>query len=417
MVSVDQTKGYFMNKRYLPARCFLRICFLFGLAACTLLFFLPGADFLEASDSPNFQEADIKKDILNGIHLLYDEQFDDAEKIFQQVTVTSSEKPAGYFYLAMVSWSRLSSGFWSPDIVDEFRKRIDHTISVTKKRIENNEHNSYDYFFLGGALGFKGRFKLMQGKWFSSFLLATDAIEALKTCIHMDPYNSDVLLGLGTYDYYTARLSGVLKFLSYLLIRWGDKEEGLRKLHMAAKEAVYSATEAKSMLLHIYLFLEEDFSKALNLAEELSKEYKNNPRFELLKGVCYIRLGMDLKYKDLIADFHQRTSNPSSSIIVNFWERRALYLGTINDLYNGTYPEARSKITEILNTADPENDPVMIAWPLIKMGMSYDLDGNREEARKYYLRVLNMKNGSGAQFLAEKLLEEPPGKKDPFIGY
>jgi Flp pilus assembly protein TadD len=51
------------------------------------------------------------------------------------------------------------------------------------------------------------------------------------------------------------------------------------------------------------------------------------------------------------------------------------------------------------------------------MGMSYDLEGDREEAEKYYSRVMEMENGSGAQFLAKKLLAAPPKEKDPFIGY
>ncbi|MBU0990620.1 MAG: hypothetical protein KJ823_10555, partial [Proteobacteria bacterium] len=72
---------------------------------------------------------------------------------------------------------------------------------------------------------------------------------------------------------------------------------------------------------------------------------------------------------------------------------------------------------KILEHPDPENDPTMIAWPLIKTGMSYDLEENRDEAKKYYNQVLNMENGSGAQFLATKLLESPPKKEDPFLGY
>jgi len=63
------------------------------------------------------------------------------------------------------------------------------------------------------------------------------------------------------------------------------------------------------------------------------------------------------------------------------------------------------------------NDPEMIAWPLIKIGMSYDLEKNREEAVKYYNQVLDMENGSGAQFLAKKLLHSPLKTGDPFIGY
>lgn len=397
--------------------CIPKIFFAFILASFLLMAIEPAVS--SAKNEEPSEQARGNKEILKGIYLLYDEQFDDAEEIFRKVIAKSAEKPDGYFYLAMVTWSRLASGFWSPEIVEQFRKRIDRTIQVARRRIENNAPNSdsYDYFFLGGALGFKGRFRLMEGKWLASFLLANDAVEALKTCLKIDSSNKDVLLGLGTFDYYTAKLSGVLKFLSYLLIHWGDKEEGLRKLHQVAREGLYSATEAKSLLLHIYLFAEEDFSKALQLAAELAAKYKRNPRYEFFKGVCYIRMNMDLQYRDMVSLFRRRALDAPLSDTGSFWDKRALYLEIVRDLYDSSYPEARQKIRMILNQARPESDPAMIAWPLIKMGMSYDLEGNREQAIKYYCQVLNMENGSGAQFLAKKLIENPPKKNDPFIGY
>ena len=85
----------------------------------------------------------------------------------------------------------------------------------------------------------------------------------MKTSQKLDPQTKDVLLGLGIYDYYTAKLSGVLKFLTYLLLHRGDKDEGRRKLHVAANEAVYSGLEAKSMLIHIYLYLETGLLQSL----------------------------------------------------------------------------------------------------------------------------------------------------------
>jgi tetratricopeptide (TPR) repeat protein len=358
------------------------------------------------------------KKILQGIHLLYDERFDEAANIFLKVIAESPQKPDGYFYMAMVSWSSLASGFWSPEAVDEFKKRIDRTIHVARCRIEGGSNpDSYDYFFLGGALGFKGRFELMRGNWLSSFFLARDAIGALNTCLNMDPGNKDVMLGIGTFDYYTAHLSGVLKFLTYLLLHKGNKEEGLRKLQLAAEKATYSATEAKSMLLHIYLFIEEDFSKSLYLAEGLSKRYDMNLRYHTLKGVCYIRMERVIRYRDTVYDLRQRGLRAPFLNKASQWRRRALYLETVYDLYHGRYSEARSKLQEILSRPDPENDPAMIAFPLVKMGMSYDLEGDREEAEKYYRRVMDMENGSGAQFLAKKLLAAPPKEKDPFIGY
>ncbi len=213
---------------------------------------------LESAESADSQEVRADKDIVTGIDLLYKLQFDDAENLFRKVIAESPDKPCGYFYLAMVTWSRMVAGFWSPVTIKEYKERIDRTVEVARARIENDVADSDDFFYLGGALGFLGRFELMRGKWFSSFLVAKKAIKALKTCHKMDPDNRDVLLGLGTFDYYTARLSGVLKFLSYFFLHKGNKEEGLRKLHLAAEEAIYSGSEAKSVLVHIYLFFEQD---------------------------------------------------------------------------------------------------------------------------------------------------------------
>lgn len=359
----------------------------------------------------------INKDIITGIDLLYDNKFDESENLFQKIVVRFPEKPVGYFYLAMVTWSRLAFGFWAPETVMEYRKRIDKTILVARRRVENNTADSYDFFYLGGALGFKGRFELMKGDWLSAFFLARDSIDAFETCLKMDPGNKDVLLGFGTFDYYTAHMSGVLKILTYLLVHKGNKEEGLRKLHIAAREATYSATEAKSMLIHIYLFVEEDFLKAMKLADELTKKYKQDPLYSFLLGVCYIRLGMDREYRNTVNLLRQRSLQAETLSEAGLWGRRALYLETVYDLFQKQYQAARGKLKDILYRQDPLNDPAMIAWPLMKMGISYDLEGNREVATQYYREVLTMENGSGAQFLAKKLLRDPIKKNDPFIGY
>jgi hypothetical protein len=62
------------------------------------------------------------------------------------------------------------------------------------------------------------------------------------------------------------------------------------------------------------------------------------------------------------------------------WKRRALYLESTNDLFHGRYDKARKTLEKILKDPDPVHDPAMIAWPLIKIGMSYDLAGNRDQA-------------------------------------
>lgn len=350
--------------------------------------------------------------------MLYDLEFDEAEEIFAGVVSAEKYKPIGYFYLAMVSWSRLSIGFWTREVLQEYLDRIDLTIAVARKRIENQEADSFDYFYLGGALGFKGRFELTRHNWFSSYMLAYEGIGALRKCAKMDPSNVDVLLGLGIYDYYTAKLSGVLKFLTYLLLHRGDREEGLRKLHTAADQALYSRSEAQSMLLHIYLFMEqEDFQKALPLARKLGNAYRNNPRYKFFEGVVHIRAGREEGYAEVLDFMLAKGAKQGTQRRAWAWISQALYLEASHHLFRSRPERARAALDRILEENDPADDPAMTAWSVLKMGMSYDLEGNREKAVAAYRQVLAMENGAGAQFLAEKCLVDPPTKGDPFFGF
>lgn len=386
------------------------------LISFTIIFFLMQRSMAsEGNDRPD--RLSEREDIQIGIDGLYNMEFVKADAVFRNTIEVLPESPIGYFYLSMVSWSRMANGFWTKQNSAEYEKRIGKTIDIAKSRIEVSGGDKHDYLYLGGALGFKGRLELMKGKWISAFFLALDAVEALKTCRSMDPSDSDVLLGLGMFDYYTARLSGVLKFISYLLIRKGGKEEGLKELNIAAAKARYCRTEAKSVLLHIYLFLEEDLQKALVLANFLSDRYPENLRYQVLKGVTLLRIGERKGYREVVSYFRDRGKEETARYKSLPWLKRALYLESIEDLFSGSYRKARAKLYSILDESDPENDPLMIAWPIIKIGMSFDFEGKRDRACDYYRQVADMENGAGAQFLAKKLLEKRPEKYDPFIGY
>jgi tetratricopeptide (TPR) repeat protein len=357
--------------------------------------------------------------LLEGIHLLYNMHYDEAEALFRELAIRSPDDPASFFYLAMVTWCRLVSGFWTPDEVKAYSDRIDRTVEVARKRVSKGVAGAYDYLYLGGALGFKGRFELMEGNWLRSFFLALDAIDALKTCQRMDPENRDVLLGLGIFDYYTAHLSGVLKFLSYLLIHPGDKKEGLKKLTLAAEEATYSATEAKSVLLHNYLFLEQDFKKAMDLADQLTRQYPRDYWYWMLLGVCQVRLQMEKETQITVDFLRDRSKDPAFTPQEQaVWLRRSIYLAGIRDAYAEDWKGARAKFRALLGDPDPIHDPAMIAWPLLKIAMCYDLEQEHEKAKKIYQQILEMENGAGAQFLAKKyLVGAPPSVGDPFLGY
>ena len=354
-------------------------------------------------------------DIIRGIECLYNWKFEKAGEFFERIIRKNPHEPAGYFYRSMVIWSRMAAGFWSAETIEEYNNSIELTISVAKERIERDKADSTAYFYLGGALGFKGRLQLMQHKFFSSYLVSRDAIDALNTCLKMEPENRDILLGLGIYDYYTSRLSGVLRFLSNIFFHKGDRHEGLRKLHVAANEAMYSFLEAKSVLLYIYLFLESDFTKARPLAEELAEKFDGCPKYGYLKGVTYIKLGMNPHYRQTVDYLYRRSRIDSSPIDSSIWRSWGRYLEVSYFLSHDRYEAAISILNDILNHKDPLHNPYMSAWPLLKLGMVCDIKGEREKALEYYRNVLNMHNAAGAQFLAEKFIRRAALRQDPLL--
>jgi tetratricopeptide (TPR) repeat protein len=393
---------------------------IFAYLVCAFLFFAclcTNAYGYEDQQDPHRADPYLSAEILRGVDLLYNSAFDEAESLFQSLLVARQGHTGLRFYLAMVSWARLASGFWGQSNVDIFRQRIDLAIESGRESVDADPDDPVAHFFLGGALGFKGRFELMRERWFSSFLLASEAVEHLKTCLRLDPGNKEALLGLGIYEYYTSKMSGILRFLSYLLIRRGDKEAGLEKLHTAAAKAVYSASEAKSTLIHIYMFMERSYERAVPIVSELVERYPETARYYYLKGVCHAAMGQEDALKDVFSAIEAKSLSAKDEVKALSWQRTGLYLRATKAMMEGRLDEAEKYLTSITVIADPKNDPAMVAWPLLKRAMIQDLRGEREEASSLYRRVMEMENGSGAQFLAKRYLKEALKKNDPFITY
>jgi hypothetical protein len=119
------------------ATCFFGYFFSLILAAFLSFSIYQTASCQENSTNSEICQVKVCQTTLKGIELLYNLEFDVAEGLFQEVVAESPDRPAGYFYLAMVTWSRMVAGFWAPETVNEYKKRIDRTVQVAKARINN----------------------------------------------------------------------------------------------------------------------------------------------------------------------------------------------------------------------------------------------------------------------------------------
>ncbi len=152
---------------------------------------------------------------------------------------------------------------------------------------------------------------------------------------------------------------------------------------------------------------------------QLTRQYPRGYWYWQLLGVCQVRLQMGEAGQRTIEFLKDRSKDPSFTPEEQaVWLRRSIYLEGIRGAYAGDFRGARATFRSLVEDPDPVHDPAMVAWPLLKIAMCYDLEQEREEAKIIYQKILDMENGAGAQFLAKKfLVGAPPRVADPFLGY
>ena len=71
------------------------------------------------------------------------------------------------------------------------------------------------HYVSGMVLGAEGMVHLQDGEWLDSYNLGKSAVASLEKSLELDPENYDAYLGLGMFEYYCSKLTGVVKILAY----------------------------------------------------------------------------------------------------------------------------------------------------------------------------------------------------------
>lgn len=339
-----------------------------------------------------------------GSRHVYNVEFDEAQRIFNDVTMRYPEQPAGFFVDAMIDWWRLTIGQRSPAIEQSFLRKIDRVISVCDKKLETSPKDILALFFKGGALGYRGRFNATKQNMFSAAEDGRTALSILNDCQRMAPTNHDILLGTGLYNYWAAVLPEqypALKPVMVFLPR-GDKTIGLAQLKSAGRMARYASVEAKVVLLDAYMYFEKNYLEALDVASDLRVSYPGNPKFHIEYARCLTYLWrLDTAYKvwDEILDcnFQGKTGYMNRLIV-----REALFnLGSLLFHQNKELPKAIAYLQRCVQESkviDQQKVSWQYPWALIRLGQIHDLLGKRKEAIAYYKQSQAIDDASTKSF-------------------
>jgi tetratricopeptide (TPR) repeat protein len=356
------------------------------------------------------QKANYDSLVKAGINQIYNIKFADAEKTFSTLKSQYPMHPAGKFFFAMIDWWKIIlKNEEDEDLDDRFLNEIDNTIDFCDQILDKDPNNVDALFFKGGAIGFRGRLRVMRESWFKA---ADDGREALPIVDHaaeLDPTNVDVKLGFGIYNYLAAVIPERYPIVKPVMIFFpsGDKELGLNQLKEAARIGKYSSYEAKYILVTFYYYFESDMNSAEIYARQLAGKFPDNPVFERWSGRIAVRKSewtfADSVFKDVLNKAAKNYEGYNTSMV----KREANY-------YVASYLKNQGKLDEALayfkkcidesKKIDSDEESGFQINATLYSGTILETKGNYNEAKKYYERVLDMREFKDSHDKAEDYL-------------
>lgn len=351
--------------------------------------------------------------ITAGINQIYNIEFEEAEKTFEVVRAEFPKHPAGLFFDAMIYWWHIMLDFDNEDYDDILEDKLDETIDFCEEILDDDPENVDAIFFMGGALGFRGRLNAVRENWFSAALDGKEALPLVYEAYEIDSTNKDVQLGFGIYNYYASVIPEQYPVVKPFMVFFpgGDKEKGLDQLQIAATKGRYAKYEAQYFLMTLYFRFEKDYRSAQFYSEGLAKKFPNNPSFKRFYGRSFVGLGNYKAAKPIFEDVIKRCEAGQQGF--STWvEREARYylgmyfkLNEINDSAKINFQRCADLSKELDEESDEESG--FLINSILYLGMINDAMGNRNAAVKNYEKVLEMREYQNSHSTAQTYLKNP----------
>jgi len=354
-----------------------------------------------SANPKNINELGIK-----GIDLVFDMQFEQANKIFDEMIRMDPENAIGYF---LKSKSYLWMYIFSTNDKEHIERSLElflKTIDIAKEMLDKNEDDIDALFYIGNAYGYIGRRYGETGSWIKAYWYGRKGTNYLKKVIKKDPDYYDAYLGLGMYHYYADVLPKFIKVLSFLLGGLGgDSEKGVDEVILASSKGNLTKGEAKFLLAdEIYLNLEKNYEAALPLLKELTTNYPHNHFYKFRLAECYRNFyKYDLSVQTIEKALQSESLNEYPYLRSQFYYLLGRTYSEMNEFDQGilAYKNAYK-----ISQSEKGNKSWVYSWSLFSIGYGYEMMGSIDKAHEYYSQI-KKKGNEGAYKYALAMIKNP----------
>jgi tetratricopeptide (TPR) repeat protein len=357
-----------------------------------------------------FSKSDYDSLVKAGINQIYSIKFSEAEKTFLSLQNEYPKHPAGKFFFAMIDWWRIILSEEDEEKDERFYEKIEETVDFCDDILDKDPNNVDALFFKGGAIGFRGRLRVMRESWFGAADDGREALPLVELAHKLDPDNVDVKLGFGIYNYLAAVIPDKYPIVKPVMMFFpsGNKELGLKQLKEAASIGKYSSNEARYILVTFFYYFENDLNSAELYTRQLVSSFPDNPVFERWRGRIATRKNewtlVDSVFNNVLKKADKNLEGYNTPMV----RREANYYIGQNLKKNGDNAGAFSYYKKCIDDSkiiDGKKASGFRINATLYSGTIMETWGKYDEAKKYYKAVLDMREFQNSHKLAETYLD------------
>jgi tetratricopeptide (TPR) repeat protein len=368
-------------------------------AMVTLLWLFFGSQPIQGAEDISQREA-----VRKGIELIYNLDYAEAQKIFDQIKKDDPESPVGYGMTALNAFNQVlfasrnlaiyEYGIPAPigrsvpaSLLDTpEQKHFDDANGILQefceKLLEKNPEDALALYFNGmsyeslAILSMTHDRKIMRTKGY-----AKRAADLHKKVLELDPSLIDAKASSAVLEYVIGSLNFVLRIGARLFGLKGDREGAIEKLLEVGEKGIYRSTDAKVALAYLQAW-KGDVQVSISILGDLRKNHPRSFLYDIGLATAYMGAAKDAK--SAIGIYQELLDNISS-------KAPGVYPGEIHFRIANCYVQLRdySLALEQFQKAldakrgDAETEPLVY----YNMARIYEERGEKKLARDCYQRV------------------------------
>src|SRR5579875_774152 len=363
-------------------------------------------------------------EVLSGFHCFYNMEYSHAQAIFERVQKTHPGDPLATDYLlnneVFEQLNRLdlldttfyaTNGFLTGNHLEKedataaasIRSLADQAVREADARLKNNPNDLDALFARGWARSLEATYIAMAERGFGqAFRLALQARSDCRRVLAIDPDYVDAKLVVGVYEYVVGALPWAFKLLIGFMGIHGSKTAGMAMLQDDAAHGVITNVEANTAIM-LFLRREAKYGLAIEIAQQMSREYPHNFLFSLEIANLEKDKGMGMT---AVYAYRQTIANAKKPDYFHHSHLELAYFGLGESLRGQKhYPEAEAAYQAAAR--DAMTSPELRQRCLLAAGMTYDLAGMHGLAVREYQQVIAIGHESVEANKAREYLHSP----------